>query len=159
MDSDQVFSSYWQFANANTGCVCTASVEGWSFSLLHSFGGAPDGANPDFESLVFDPSGNAYGTTDFGGNCCSAGGGTVFKIAPDGNESILYRFQGLTDGSLPYGGLVRDSLGNLYGTTYWSGTSGMGIVFKAMPSGIVARMENVLHSFTGGPDGGFHTPV
>jgi hypothetical protein len=51
----------------------TPSMTGWSFSVVHSFGGTPDGANPDFESLVFDAQGNAYGTTEFGGNCCNAG--------------------------------------------------------------------------------------
>jgi hypothetical protein len=46
----------------------------------------------------------------------------MFKIAPDGTESILYSFKaGLTDGSMPYGGVGLDHQGNLYGTTYWNG--------------------------------------
>ncbi len=134
-----------------TAFKLTCSPTGWTFSLLYNFGGIPDGANPDFESLVFDAQGNAYGTTEFGGDCCNAGGGTVFKIAADGTESILYRFQGLADGSLPYGGLVRDGQGNLYGTTYWGGTGGMGTVFKVTETGT----EQVLHNFNGGTDGGF----
>lgn len=130
----------------------TPASGGWRFSVLHSFGGIPDGANPDFESLVFDTQGNLYGTTEFGGNCCHAGGGTVFKIANDGSESVLYRFQaGLNDGSMPYGGLVQDRQGNLYGTTYWNGVSGMGTVFRVTTDG----MESILHSFAGGSDGGY----
>ncbi len=130
----------------------TPSVTGWSFSVVHSFGGTPDGANPDFESLVFDAQGNAYGTTEFGGNCCDAGTGTVFKIAPDGTESILHTFQAdLTDGSMPYGGVGIDHQGNLYGTTYWNGASGNGTVFRVTAAG----NETVLHSFAGGTDGAY----
>ncbi len=128
------------------------SSAGWSFSVVYSFGGIPDGANPDFESLVFDAQGNAYGTTEFGGNCCNAGGGTVFKIAPDRTESILHSFQaGLTDGSMPYGGVILDNKGDLYGTTYWNGDEGMGTVFKLNTAG----KETILHNFAGGSDGGF----
>jgi uncharacterized repeat protein (TIGR03803 family) len=130
----------------------TPSPKGWSFSVLHRFGGIPDGANPDFESLVFDAEGNAYGTTEFGGNCCNAGGGTVFKITTDRRESVVYRFEGgSADGSLPYGGLVLDHQGSLYGTTYWSGAAGWGTIFQVTEAGT----ESVLHSFTAGADGGF----
>lgn len=127
------------------------SSQGWNFSVLHSFGGIPDGANPDFESLVIDALGNLYGTTEFGGNCCSAGGGTVFRIAPDGTESVIYRFAGsITDGSLPYGGVVPYQE-NLYGTTYWGGADGFGTVFEIPRAGT----ETILHDFTAGSDGGF----
>jgi uncharacterized repeat protein (TIGR03803 family) len=130
----------------------TPSTTGWSFSVVYSFSGIPDGANPDFESLAFDAQGNAYGTTEFGGNCCNAGTGTVFKIAPDNSESILHSFQaGTTDGSMPFGGVVSDKDGNLHGTTYWSGASGTGTVFRVTAAG----QETILHNFAGSSDGGF----
>lgn len=138
-------------AGCGTVFKLAPSTTGWSFSVVHSFGGIPDGANPDFESLVFDAQGNAYGTTEFGGNCCSAGTGTVFKIAPDNTETVLHRFQaGLNDGSMPYGGVTLDHKGNLYGTTYWSGAEGIGTVFKLKTAG----KETILHNFAGGSDGG-----
>jgi uncharacterized repeat protein (TIGR03803 family) len=66
-------------------------------------------------------------------------------------ENVLYRFKGGTDGRYPYGGLVRDAKGNLYGTTYFGGASGAGTVFRLGKTGKL----KVLHSFTGGKDGGY----
>ena len=71
-----------------------------------------------------------------------------------GKEIVLYAFTGGTDGGFPLGGLVRDGVGNLYGTTYVGGnatkcTGGCGVVFKLDTTGV----ETVLHSFTGGADG------
>jgi len=62
--------------------------------------------------------------------------------------TVLYNFTGSPDGDSPYGGLVRDGSGNLYGTTYWGGVSGIGAVFKLDKTG----NESVLHSFSGAPD-------
>jgi len=79
---------------------------GWVHTVLHSFtaipyGSGSDGANP-YAGLVFDAAGNLYGTTFFGG---PAGGGTVFKLAPNGDgtwaESTIYAFQGGADGANP----------------------------------------------------------
>jgi uncharacterized repeat protein (TIGR03803 family) len=69
----------------------------------------------------------------------------VFVLSPSGSETLLYSFKGGTDGSEPYGGLVSDSKGNLYGATYAGGSSGYGTLFKITPGGA----ETVLHSFTG----------
>ena len=63
--------------------------------------------------------------------------------------TVLYSFKGAPDGALPVAGLVRDSAGNLYGTTYQGGASDAGVVFKVDPT----RQETVLYSFTGGADG------
>ena len=106
-----------------------------------------DGYNP-WSNLIEDGDGNLYGTTLEGG---ANGDGTVFKLAPDGTETVLYSFCSLTncaDGTLPEGGLVIDQAGNLYGTTTSGGTStgpycGCGTVFKITPNGA----ETVLHSF------------
>src|SRR5882724_10153447 len=67
----------------------------------------------------------------------------------DATFTVLYSFKGGTDGANPYGSLVGDSAGNLYGTTLYGGTSGFGTVFKLDTTGA----ETVLHSFTGVPDG------
>jgi uncharacterized repeat protein (TIGR03803 family) len=61
----------------------------------------------------------------------------------------LYNFTGEADGGQPLAGLVRDSAGNLYGTTYSGGASGFGVVFQVTKDGT----ETVLHSFAGGTDG------
>jgi uncharacterized repeat protein (TIGR03803 family) len=123
--------------------------------VLHSFmGGYDDGANPMAE-LIADAQGNFYGTTANGGSeddCYPAGGygcGTVFKLAPDGTEKVLYVFSGNADGAAPHSGLVLDAAGNLYGTTFLGG-AGNGVIFKISPTG----KESTLYTFQGGDDGG-----
>jgi uncharacterized repeat protein (TIGR03803 family) len=125
-------------------------------TVLHSFGvSAGDGSNPE-AGLILDGAGNLYGTTVDGGyggcnNGLFIGCGTVFKVDRTGKETVLYLFAGSSDGEYPYGGLVRDNAGNLYGTTNSGGGSGCdcGTVFKVDTSG----KETVLHTFTGSPDG------
>ncbi len=60
--------------------------------------------------------------------------GTVFKITPGGTLTTLYRFcaqsGGCPDGSQPYAGLVQDTNGKFYGTTYYGGTNNVGTVFS-----------------------------
>lgn len=135
---------------------------------LHNFGGGTDGAQP-FAGLIMDSSGNLYGTTASGGNGnsgspgCSTGCGTVFRLAPNGSggytESILYAFTDGSDGGFPESGLIEDSSGNLYGTTWGGGTgagtncntppAGCGVVFKLAPNGSGGYTESVLYAFTG----------
>jgi uncharacterized repeat protein (TIGR03803 family) len=134
-------------------------------TLLYSFPGGADGANPD-SVLLFDSQGNLYGTTENGGNseCGGTGCGVVFELSPqsDGSwaETALYAFcslSGCADGEGPIGPLVRDPSGNLYGETFLGGTyrncngDACGVVFKLDTTG----KETVLHSFTGGTDGAF----
>jgi uncharacterized repeat protein (TIGR03803 family) len=91
--------------------------------------GGADGENP-LGGVVRDASGNLYGTTENGGAFNS---GTVFKLEPNGHETVLHSFgAGPKDGKYPENGLVRDSRGNLYGTTYLGG-AGFGIVFEITP--------------------------
>jgi uncharacterized repeat protein (TIGR03803 family) len=121
-------------------------------TVLHSFKGTGgDGATP-VAPVVMDAAGNLYGTTEYGGlySCGPNGCGTVFKIDATGKETVLYRFTGIpgVDGMNPEQGLVLDSKGNLYGTTFQGGTydssgNSYGIVFKITPAG----KETVLHSF------------
>jgi uncharacterized repeat protein (TIGR03803 family) len=92
--------------------------------VLHSFtftdGSTPTGA------LVRDEAGNLYGTTQFGGNLnCSSGCGTVFKLETRDAETVIHSFTG-ADGESPLGNLIRDTDGNLYGTTFVGGVSGGG---------------------------------
>jgi uncharacterized repeat protein (TIGR03803 family) len=107
--------------------------------------------------LVRDGKGNLYGSTSTGGDVsniwCSIeqhGCGVVFELTEKGARRTLYTFTGYpTDGQHPIAGVVRDTEGNLYGTTDWGGPSNEGTVFKITPSGV----ETVLHNFVGGSDG------
>jgi uncharacterized repeat protein (TIGR03803 family) len=105
--------------------------------------------------VIQDVAGNLYGTTPFGG---AFGWGVVFKVDPTGHETVLYTFAGGADGGQPFGGLIEDAAGNLYGTTYDGGLhtpnlldcgAGCGVVYELDPTG----HETVLYSFTGGADG------
>jgi uncharacterized repeat protein (TIGR03803 family) len=99
-------------------------------TILYSFAGGTDGEYPDLSGVIPDASGNLYGTTENGGD--SNNDGTVFELDQSGNETVLHRFNG-TDGSRPNAGVIRDSAGNLYGTTYQGGAFGNGTVFKIAP--------------------------
>ncbi|MBA3913276.1 MAG: hypothetical protein H0X25_05355 [Acidobacteriales bacterium] len=116
-------------------------------TILYEFGGPPDGASP-VAGLVRDSEGNFYGTTAGGG---TNNQGTVYKFdRRTGALTILHSFgENPSDGVEPFGGVVADPQGNLYGTTYLGGTSGYGTVFRLDPSGTVT----ILHSFTGQEDG------
>lgn len=119
-------------------------------TVLYSFAGGSDGTIPN-SSLTFDKAGNLYGTTYEGGTgSCASGCGTVFKLAPDGSETVVHSFAGGTgDGAYPYAGVTLDAAGNLYSTAYEGGADGLGIVFQLTPGGT----ETLLHSFSGGSDG------
>ncbi len=130
----------------------------WMKTLLFTFCGSGSkchgGAVPN-GSLVFDSSGNLYGTTFQGGQCAasSSGCGTAFQLVPSGNgtwqHNILYRFQGGSDAATPNGGLVFDVAGQLYGTSGGSGADRLytyGTVFRLTP-GSPNWTESVLYSF------------
>jgi len=120
-------------------------------STLYSFHGGGDGNIPT--GLILGSDGNFYGTTLAGGNPPYEGYGTVFKLTPEGTETVLYTFKGGADGNSPMAGVVRDAKGNLYGTTYYGGSEqcgSCGVVFKVAPDGT----ETVLHTFTGAPNDG-----
>lgn len=123
-------------------------------SVLYSFTGSPDGANP--ESRLTFYGGNLYGTTYSGG----LGFGTVFELSPNGSggwtETQLYNFCSLSscaDGANPtYSYVIFDTVGNLYGTAYEGGANGYGVVFELSPAG-ASWTETVLYSFANSPDG------
>jgi uncharacterized repeat protein (TIGR03803 family) len=197
-------------SNCTYGCGTAYELEHagghWSKTVLYDFSGNIDGGYPT-AGLIFDHAGNLYGTTPVSLN--GFGGGTVFRLAHCGaswRQKVLYSFQNGNDGGQPYGGLIldsygdvfgttsaggsgnggtafelsrsngnwtyqllsafsgsgflgpygdllRDRAGNLYGTTLRGGANGSGSVFKlTLTNG--SWTETVLHDFTGGSDGG-----
>ena len=119
-------------------------------AVLYNFTGGADGAQP-VGALVRDQKGNFYGATLTGGKY---GYGTVFRLDGGGNETVLHSFRlnqtGHSDGANPNGDLIRDSKGNLYGTTSSGGNlNSDGVVFKLSKTG----KETVLYRFQGGLDG------
>jgi uncharacterized repeat protein (TIGR03803 family) len=118
--------------------------------VLYSFHGGSDGWLPR-SGLTLDSAGNFYGTTEAGG---SANSGTIFELASDGTESVLYSFQGGNDGVDPISGVIMDKTGDLYGTTFLGGSndcdqSGCGIAFELTPAGT----ETILYAFGAPPNG------
>ncbi|MBA3915612.1 MAG: hypothetical protein H0X25_17495 [Acidobacteriales bacterium] len=135
---------------AGFGTVYKVSPSG-SELILHEFTGNPDGASP-VAGLSRDTQGILYGTTAGGG---ANNQGTVynFEIAT-GILTVLHNFgENSSDGVKPFGGVVLDGAGNIYGTTYNGGLSGCGTVFKLDSAG---QLTN-LHSFSCGSDGQFPT--
>ena len=116
----------------------------WRERVLHAFdrGGWPHG-------VVFDASGNLYGTTGHGGRfntndaCLNLGCGRAYELSTSsgGNWTLrcLHEFGGHGDGILPNGNLIFDGAGNLYGTTggdlglKCGPTGGCGAVFEITP--------------------------
>ena len=111
----------------------------WTLKTLHNFGSGLDGANPQ-SRLLFDASGNLYGTTMGGGDYCGSACGTAFVLSPNGNgtwsEKKIHNFgSSQTDGAAPVSGLAADAAGTLYGTTPQGGNSGIGTVYKLVSNG------------------------
>jgi uncharacterized repeat protein (TIGR03803 family) len=145
----------------------------WTESVIYSFQGVADGANPAGDIIVCsNPAvctpGTLFGATTAGG---TPGYGTVFQLLPPAvsgdawTEKQLYVFQGGSDGADPQAGLIMQTVTNqtsmtstmlLYGTTYEGGTPGWGTIFQLVPPATSgdAWKENLLYSFTGLTDGG-----
>jgi uncharacterized repeat protein (TIGR03803 family) len=120
-----------------------------NFSVLYSFTGFADGGGSR-SNMVFDSTGNLYGTTQYGGRgpCSNFGCGVVFELNPTGQQTVLYSFSGGSDGSEPGTGLIRDAAGNLYGTTSGGGT-GYGVVYKLTSGGASPEVKQpVQRSFS-----------
>ncbi len=145
----------------NIGSVCSEGcgtvfklkpgTSGWTESVLYAFQGAGDGAAP-YDGLALDAAGNLYGTAYTGG---ASADGVIFKLSPGSSgwtESVLHTFKGLSDGKYPYGDLILDAAGNLYGTAFQGG-SGYGVVFQLMLNTNGRWIEKVLHSFVNAPAG------
>jgi uncharacterized repeat protein (TIGR03803 family) len=127
---------------------------GWSANFLYAFAGTPDGADAQ-GTIAFDGAGNLYGTTYLGG---AYNGGTVYRLSPEKDgwkEEILYSFPRMSkDIPHPFGGVVLDAAGNIYGTTVGQGVVHPGSVFELVPSGGGSYSFKGLWNF-GGASGRF----
>jgi len=124
-----IYGTTYEGGTYGFGTVFKLDTAG-NLTALYSFGSiSNDGKYPE-ASAVLDSEGNLYGTTTKGG---TYGDGTVFEINTVGNETVLHSFGATKDGKTPYGALVFDTHGNLYGTTYGGGVKGHGTVFKLTP--------------------------
>jgi uncharacterized repeat protein (TIGR03803 family) len=125
----------------------------WQLSVVHTFTGGDDGSGGSVGRLLFRGR-HLYGTATSGG---VNGQGTVYELTPartgEWGFKVIYSFKGQPDGGFPYGGMVFDALGDLYGPTYYGGASGLGSVFQLTPRHSGEWKESVLHSFAGGSDG------
>jgi uncharacterized repeat protein (TIGR03803 family) len=133
----------------------STAVSAQGFRVLYTFHGS-DGGLPQTQ-LTLDSEGNIYGTTSGGGanTCAGDGCGTVFVVSPNGKLLRSYSFNG-SDGATPLAGVVRDSAGNLFGTTSGGGNyseacggttgGGCGVVYRLTPSG-----KETVHRFNGSP--------
>lgn len=129
------------------------SSDGWKETVLFSFNGA-NGYGP-YSGVIFDAEGNLYGTTANGG---TEGNGTVYKLKRSGKgiwqASVLHNFGVNDTGQIPEGNIVFDMAGNLYGTTFYGGTNGKGIVWELLPNEKGGWSVKTLHTFGSGADGG-----
>ncbi len=153
--ADAAGNLYGTTPNSGSGCgmVFRLAPNGTETVLFTFPDWKRDGCRP-VAGLIADAAGNLYGTTEFGGSgqgCHDQGCGTVFKLAPDGTETVLHSFaQDGVDGILPITGLIRDKAGNLYGGTYEGGAFWHGVLFKIAPDG----GETLIHSFGAFDDAG-----
>ena len=129
-----------------SGTVFSVTTTG-THNVLHYFAGGSDGADPNASLIAVR--GSLYGTTYFGGG--REDGGTVFRISPAGQETILHDFGQPGDGRYPEASLVAIN-GVLYGTTYWGGIDypcvdvGCGTVFSVS---LRSGLESLLYEFRG----------
>ena len=130
---------------------------GWKEKVLHDFNNnGKDGSYPE-AGLIFDDTGNLYGTT-YGGGAYNVG--ALFGLTPKASggwaEKILHNFNDSgKDGAYPVAGLIVDTSGNLYGTTY-GGAFGLGTAFELTPNAGGGWKEKILHSFNDNGKGGNH---
>jgi len=126
----------------------------WTFSVIHAFTGGADGATGSAGRMILR-NGHLYGAATAGG---IYGSGVIFELTPRRGPQEwafrrIYSFRGQPDGSFPYGALLFDGSGNIYGTTYYGGANGIGAVYKLSPRSIGEWNERVLYSFQEGSDG------
>lgn len=123
------------------------SGQGWIESVLYMFTDGADGAEP-VSGVTFDSAGNLYGTTSDGGSNFF---GTAYELMPSESgwtETTLHSFGAPGDGSFPLGGVILDSPGNVYGTTFNGGSGGGGTVYELQPSGSNWNYS-ILYNFQG----------
>ena len=132
--------------------ICRSVSCPWTETVLYSFTGTYDSLAPQGH-LIFDSSGNLYGTA-YGNNSSGTpgggGNGSVWELIHTGRAwtiDVIYGFTGLGFTPVgPLGGVIFDRAGNLYGTTFWGGVNNIGTVFQLTRSGS-GWTVNILHSF------------
>jgi uncharacterized repeat protein (TIGR03803 family) len=135
------------FPCCSQGAVFALCTNGMGFTNLYNFTGGNDGGNPQGGLILSGTT--LYGTATEGG---TNGGGTVFSVSTNGTGfTTLHTFNIDSDGYYPFGSLILSG-SNLYGTTYMGGTNGVGTVFSVSTNG---TGFTILHTFTGGSDGGY----
>lgn len=128
-----------------------ASTRAATEKVLYSFAGA-NGAGP-LNGVIGGPDGKLYGTTVFGGR---HGLGCVYALTPSGSgytEKVLFSFDN-ANGSKPGGNVAVGAHGDLFGEAVIGGANQNGVAFELVPAGSGSYTEKVLHTFTGGADGG-----
>ena len=128
--SGNLYGTAQEGGRHNVGVVfeLMPGTSGWQEKVLHSFTGGYDGSSPQ-SGVTLDGAGNVYCTARSGGRYFI--GGVAFELMPTANgwkHNVLHSFG--RQGTNPVGGLVFDQTGNLYGTTYYGGNRGSGLVFK-----------------------------
>jgi uncharacterized repeat protein (TIGR03803 family) len=125
----------------------------WTPHVILSCKGGKDGSTGSLGALLVDDAGNLYGIAELGG---AHSAGVAFKLAPQSGGkwqfSAIYGFKGQPNAGSPYGGLIADAKGNLYGTTYFGGKNGLGSVFQLTPANGKYK-ESLLYSFQAAKDG------
>lgn len=146
--SGNLYGTTFTGGSTGLGTVYKVTASG-AFSTVYTFADVAHGSHPN-ATLTLDPSGNLYGTTQYGG---ASNRGAVFSLDPgSGTESVLYSFTGMPDGAYPQGQLALRG-DELYGTTTEGGSSNNGTVFKLTTGGA----ESIVHNFGGSPDGSYPT--
>jgi len=135
-----------------------SSSGSWTEETLYAFPPTGVHGNSPYPGVIFDNSGNLYGTTFYGGAYGGSSynaGGTVFELIPQPGggwtEKLLHSFGNGTDGYFPYGGLILDTTGNLYGTTTQGGALSKGTVFELIHQANGKWKEKILHNFGSQP--------
>jgi len=160
---DNSHCSGGQYYSVGCGIVFELSKNSsghWKETVLYTFEGGTDGANP-FSDLLIDAAGNLYGTTQFGGSptgCTNDGCGVAYRLShtlTGWHYAVLYAFPGQSQRTQYPEDLVQDASGNLYGTTFNGGNPacGCGTVFRLSPTASGPWTATVLYEFAGGTDG------
>jgi len=126
----------------------------WTEKIIHAFTGGNDGIGGSAGRLLPDRRGGFFGACTAGG---ANGSGVIFHLIPGSGGKWrlvpIYAFKGMPDAGFPYGGLLLDKSGNLYGTSYYDGANDLGTVYKLTNNHNGTWTESVLYSFQGGSDG------
>ena len=160
-NAGNIYGTSVQGGTFGTGTVWELSptASGWVHTVLYGFTGGADGGQP-YKGVTLDAEGNLYGTAVVGGSggfCAEDGCGVVYKLTHSSGgwtQSVIYNFTGGNDGYGPGSGVAFDRHGNMYGTTPVGGAKGYGTIWQLRPQANGTWQFRLVHTFTGGADGG-----